>query len=94
MHCRHRDTLHAPGIPSPCSRHSASAQWQLHVLEATDCGDAVPADLAALLQGEAGRLGVLLAQQLLRARLFGRRASLGAAPVVALQACEEGRRQL
>ena len=31
----------------------------------------MPADLAALLQGEPGGFGILLAQQLLRARLLG-----------------------
>ena len=50
-----------------------------------------PADLAALLQGEPWRLRVLLAQQLLGARLLGRRAAIGAAPLLPLHACSPTR---
>ncbi len=47
----------------------------------------MPADLAALLQGEPGGFGILLAQQLLRARLLGGRAALAAPALLALHAC-------
>ena len=46
----------------------------------------MPADLAALLQGEPGGFGILLAQQLLRARLLGSRAALAPA-LLTLHAC-------
>ena len=52
----------------------------------------MPANLAALLQGEAGRLGVLLAQQLLAARLLGGRAAL--APALLIKAYEGNVRAL
>ena len=49
--------------------------------------EGVPADLAALLQGQPGGFGILLAQQLLGARLLGSSAALAAPALLTLHAC-------